>query len=261
MRQQLNLARQAGDMQVSLLKRYIANITEEIRVDIPLDRVTHVIAIGGDIRFAAAQLRERESDETRTIPREEFLTFCDQIEALDEASIADRFRLSAGEAESLVPALLVPVATAETAARRIIVSDAPLRGGVLLDMTSLAVALARLILSVRSGERRRARRELPVRRAHGRHVAMPRRSCSTHWRRNTVLRTRAPLLQVAALLHDIGAFVSLRAHHRHSQYLPRRRRSSTDDNETAMVANIAISPSRAAQKSHRRMSRSTGRIA
>ena len=27
------------------------------------------------------------------------------------------------------------------------------------------------------------------------------------------------LLQVAALLHDIGVFVSLRSHHKHSQYL------------------------------------------
>jgi exopolyphosphatase/guanosine-5'-triphosphate,3'-diphosphate pyrophosphatase len=72
MRQQLHLGRQPVEMQVSLLKRYIANITEEIRVDIPLDRVMHVIAIGGDIRFAAAQLRDRGPDETRVISREEF---------------------------------------------------------------------------------------------------------------------------------------------------------------------------------------------
>ena len=61
MRQQLNLKRHSREMQVSLLKRYIANVIEEIRVDIPLDRVTHVIAIGGDVRFAAAQLRDRRA--------------------------------------------------------------------------------------------------------------------------------------------------------------------------------------------------------
>src|SRR6185295_18897504 len=84
MRQQLNLMRQPPDLQTSLLKRYIANITEEIRVDIPLDRVTHVIAVGGDIRLAAAQLREQETSGTRAVPREDFLAFCDQTEAMDE---------------------------------------------------------------------------------------------------------------------------------------------------------------------------------
>jgi exopolyphosphatase/guanosine-5'-triphosphate,3'-diphosphate pyrophosphatase len=48
------------------------------------------------------------------------------------------------------------------------------------------------------------------------------------------------LLQVAALLHDIGIYVSLRAHHKHSQYLLASLQifGLTDD-ETAMVSNIA----------------------
>jgi exopolyphosphatase/guanosine-5'-triphosphate,3'-diphosphate pyrophosphatase len=255
MRQQLNLARQAGDMQVSLLKRYIANITEEIRVDIPLDRVTHVIAIGGDIRFAAAQLRDRESDETRTIPREEFLAFCDQIEALDEASIADRFRLAAGEAESLVPALLVYRALlAETAARRIIVSDASLRGGVLLDMTEPggrlgAADFERQVLASADALGVKYRFD----RSHGRHVAMLSTKLFDALAQEHRLGGRERLLlQVAALLHDIGVFVSLRAHHKHSQYLLSSSQIfGLTDNETAMVANIARYHRRGfPQKSH-----------
>jgi len=255
MRQQLNLARQAGDMQVSLLKRYIANITEEIRVDIPLDRVTHVIAIGGDIRFAAAQLRERESDETRTLPREEFLTFCDQVESLDEAAIADRFRLSSGEAESLVPALLVYRSLlAETAARRIIVSDASLRGGVLLDMTEPggrlgAADFERQVLASADALGVKYRFD----RAHGRHVAMLSTKLFDALAQEHRLGGRERLLlQVAALLHDIGVFVSLRAHHKHSQYLLSSSQIfGLTDNETAMVASIARYHRRGLpQKSH-----------
>jgi exopolyphosphatase/guanosine-5'-triphosphate,3'-diphosphate pyrophosphatase len=92
MRQQLNLSRQRPELQVSLIKRYVANVIEEMRVDIPLDRVTHMIAIGGDVRFAASQLPGK-SDDVRTIPREEFVAFCDQVEGMDEEAIADRFRL------------------------------------------------------------------------------------------------------------------------------------------------------------------------
>ena len=255
MRQQLNLGRQPADMQVSLLKRYIANITEEIRVDIPLDRVTHVIAIGGDIRFAAAQLRDRESDETRSIPREEFLAFCDQVEGLDEAAIADRFRLSAGEAESLVPALLVYRALlGETAARRIIVSDASLRGGVLLDMTEPggrlgAADFERQVLASADALGVKYRYD----RAHGRHVAMLSTKLFDALAAEHGLGGRERLLlQVAALLHDIGAFVSLRAHHKHTQYLLSSSQIfGLTDNETAMVANIARYHRRGLpQKSH-----------
>ncbi len=255
MRQQLNLGRQPAEMQISLLKRYIANITEEIRVDIPLDRVTHMIAIGGDIRFAASQLRDREPDETRVIPREEFLTFCDQIEAMDEEALTDRFRLSAGEAESLVPALLVYKALlVETSARRIVVSDASLRAGVLLDMAEPggrlgAADFERQVLASADALGVKYRYD----RAHGRHVAMLSTKLFDALANEHGLSGRERLLlQVAALLHDIGVFVSLRAHHKHSQYLlgvfadlrPDRQRD-------AMVASIARYHRRGLpQKSH-----------
>ena len=48
------------EIQVALLKRYVANVIDEIRLEIPLNRITHFVAIGGDVRFAAAQIREAE---------------------------------------------------------------------------------------------------------------------------------------------------------------------------------------------------------
>jgi exopolyphosphatase/pppGpp-phosphohydrolase len=136
MRQQLNLKRHSHDVQVSLLKRYIANVIEEIRVDIPLDRVTHLIAIGNEARFSAAQLHADDAAPARTISREEFLAFCDQVETLPEEGLVDRFNLPAVEAETLLPALLVYRAVlTETSARRFVVSDASLRTGVLIDMS------------------------------------------------------------------------------------------------------------------------------
>ena len=48
------------------------------------------------------------------------------------------------------------------------------------------------------------------------------------------------LLQVAALLHDIGIYVSLRAHHKHAQYLLAASQIfGLSDEETAIIANIA----------------------
>jgi exopolyphosphatase / guanosine-5'-triphosphate,3'-diphosphate pyrophosphatase len=48
------------------------------------------------------------------------------------------------------------------------------------------------------------------------------------------------LLKVAAMLHDVGIYVSLRAHHKHSQYiLAASQIFGLSDDETAIVSNIA----------------------
>ena len=84
LRQQLDLRRHTPELQVALLNRYIANVVEEIRVEIPLDRVTHVIAIGGDVRFVAAHLSDGDTNgQAPEISRQRFLDFCSEIERLD----------------------------------------------------------------------------------------------------------------------------------------------------------------------------------
>ena len=47
LRQRLDLRRHPHDLQIALLKRAIANVIDEIRLEIPLRRISHVIAIGG----------------------------------------------------------------------------------------------------------------------------------------------------------------------------------------------------------------------
>ena len=255
MRQQLNLKRHSHDVQVSLLKRYIANVIEEIRVDIPLDRVTHLIAIGGEARFAAAQLQGIETAGARTITREDFQTLCDLIETIPEESLAERFGLPAVEAETLLPALLVHRAVlAETSARRLVVSDASLRAGVLIDMSEPggrlgATDFERQVLASADSLGLKYRYD----RAHGRHVATLSTKLFDSLTDEHALGGRERLLlQVAALLHDIGVFVNLRAHHKHSLYLLASSQIFGLTNvETQMVANIARYHRRGLpQKSH-----------
>jgi exopolyphosphatase/guanosine-5'-triphosphate,3'-diphosphate pyrophosphatase len=255
LRQQLNLAKLPPELRVSLVKRYIANVIDEMRLDVPLDRVTHMIALGGDVRFAAGQLQGKESGEARVITREDFIAFCDQIESLDEDAIADRFRLPAVEAETLVPALLVYRALlAETGARRVVVSDASLRAGMLIDMAEPggrlgAADFERQVLASADALGVKYRYD----RAHGRHVAMLSVKLFDAFLDEHGLGGRERLLlQVAAMLHDIGAFVSLRAHHKHSLYLLASSQIfGLSDVETQMVANIARYHRRGLpQKSH-----------
>jgi exopolyphosphatase/guanosine-5'-triphosphate,3'-diphosphate pyrophosphatase len=256
LRQQLKLQGLTHDVQLSLLKRSIANMVDEITPDNPLRRATYMVAIGGDIRFAASQiLEEATSDGVREIPRDAFLAFCDQIERLDEEQLVDRFRLPAVEAETLVPALLVyRTLLTQTVARKLVVADASLRTGVLLDLVdpggpAAAADFEQQVLASAEalGHKHRFDRD------HGRHVASLAVQMFDAFQEDHGLGPRERLmLEVAALLHDIGIFISLRAHHKHSQYvLASSQIFGLSNEETAIVANIARYHRRAApQRSH-----------
>jgi len=256
LRQQLALHRLTHDVQLALLKRTVANVIEEIRLDNPLRRVTEMVAIGGDVRFAASQiLDDGDDDGVREIPREAFLAFCDEVERLDEDQLVDRFRLPAVEAQTLVPSLLVyRTLLSETAATQLVVSDASLRTGILLDMVDPGggfrpEAFERQVLASAEALGHKHRFD----RAHGRHVSALATQMFDALEEEHGLGARERLLlQVAALLHDIGIYVSLRAHHKHSQYLLAASQIfGLSNEETAIVANIARYHRRGLpQKSH-----------
>ena len=244
LRQQLDLRRHTHELQVALLKRYIANVVEEIRLEMPLDRITHVVALGGDVRFVASQLTDIEPEaDVRELAREQFLAFCDEVERLDEDAVVDRFRLPAVESEALLPALLIYRSLlSETAARSLVVSGASLRAGLILDVAEPKNRLTaedfehQVLASADTlGHRYRFDRD------HGHHVAMLATQLFEQLRAEHGLGDRERLLlQVSALLHDVGIYVSLRAHHRHSQYiLSASQIFGLSDEETAIVSNIA----------------------
>lgn len=243
LRQQLDLRRHSQEIQLALLRRYVANVIEEIRLEIPLNRITHFIAIGGDVRFAASQIAAgTDAEPDRAIPRERFLAFCDEVERLDEDGIIERFRLPAVEAETLVPALVVYRALlSETAARRVLISDASLRAGIVLDAAEpgsrvTADAFAQQVLASADALGRRYRLD----REHGHHVAVLAARMFDELREEHGLGDRERLLlKVASLLHDVGIYISLRAHHKHSQYiLAESQIFGLSAEETAIVSNI-----------------------
>jgi exopolyphosphatase / guanosine-5'-triphosphate,3'-diphosphate pyrophosphatase len=243
LRQQLDLRRHSHDLQVALLKHSIANVIDEIALEIPLGRVTQMVAIGGDVRLAASQIQQDAGNGVRDIAREAFLGFCDEVERLDDESLVGRFRLPAVEAETLVPALLVYRALlSATAARRVVVSDASLRAGVLLDFVEPVGRQAvedfeRQVLASAEAVGHRFRFDRP----HGLHVAKLAVRLFDELREEHGLSDRERLLlQTASLLHDVGIYVSVRAHHKHSQYLLAASQIfGLSAEETAIVSNIA----------------------
>jgi exopolyphosphatase/guanosine-5'-triphosphate,3'-diphosphate pyrophosphatase len=225
-RMRQNLASWYGshDQRVRLYQRTVQNIVEDMRREMPLREARYFLALGGDARFAAdhAAPDEAHPASARSLPRERFLAFCDETAGLDDEQLVDRYRLPLAEVETLVPALLVyRELLAETQADTVVVPEASLRAGLLLDMVRTEQGhgiedFSRQVLASAAALGEKYRYDAP----HARQVAMLAGRLFDELRDEHGLSVRDRLLlEVAALLHDIGVFVSLRGHHKHAQYI------------------------------------------
>jgi exopolyphosphatase/guanosine-5'-triphosphate,3'-diphosphate pyrophosphatase len=257
MRQSLGAWRGSHEEGMRLLRRHIHNVVEDIRQEMPLREAKHVIALGGDLRFAAHRILGEGADKAgaMVVSREPFMAFCEEAAVEEVDDLVDRYRLPLSEAETLVPALLAyRELLAETSAESIVVPDASLRAGLLLDLArgeerGAIEDLGRQVLASAEALGEKYRYDA----AHGRRVAFLATRLFDELGAEHGLSARDRLLlEVAALLHDIGIFVSLRQHHKHSQYLLSVSEIfglSSDD--MAVVSNVARYHRRALpQKSH-----------
>jgi exopolyphosphatase/guanosine-5'-triphosphate,3'-diphosphate pyrophosphatase len=222
MRQGLGAAQRTHNRLVRVMGRHITNVVDDICNEMPLRSAEHLIALGQDVRFVAQELVDAPEGSVREVPREAFLEFCSRIETLDEADLIDRYGLSPVDAETLVPALLVHRALlVETAALAVTVPDVSLRVGLLADLVGANVEAnltdfgTQVLASAEAlGEKYRYDA------SHARAVAgLSTRLFDELQEEHGLPRRDRLLLEVTALLHDIGLFVGLRAHHKHSQYL------------------------------------------
>jgi exopolyphosphatase / guanosine-5'-triphosphate,3'-diphosphate pyrophosphatase len=209
------------DQRVRLLRRHLHNVVDDIRREMPLREAVHFVALGGDVRFAASRLLE-QADGVPVIPRAAFLAFCEETAALSHEELADRFRLPPVEAETLVPALLAyRELLLETPAESVIVPDASLRAGLLLDLTGadeerVPDEFGRQVLASATFMMEKYRCDA----AHARQVAAMAVRLFDQFQGEHGLGSRERLLlEVAALLHDVGIFINLRGHHKHAQYI------------------------------------------
>jgi exopolyphosphatase/guanosine-5'-triphosphate,3'-diphosphate pyrophosphatase len=211
------------EQRMRLLHRHVHNLVDEIQREIPLAEAKHIIALGGDMRIAARRGQgASENALVHTISRDALLAFGEQVAKQDLDALMESESLTLAEAETLAPALLVYCELLrETPAARIIVPETSLRAGLLLDVVRSRAGHGiedfgkQVLASARAlGDKYRYDA------VHCTHVARLATQLFDALQDEHGLKPRHRLLlEVAALLHDIGNFVSLRAHHKHTQYL------------------------------------------
>ena len=187
-----------------------------------LSRCAAVVAVGGDARVAASFIAREENDQYWLIDRDDFVNFVDRLQSMTLDDIVDTFQIPYDEAEPLVPALTVYQAfLAPTSADTLIVPNVSIRDGVLLAVTTDATEhihqdfYSQVVASARSLVRKYHADEV-----HACHVTDLALSLFDQLTEEHGLNEHHRLLlEVSALLHDIGSFINPSGHHKHGAYI------------------------------------------
>jgi exopolyphosphatase/guanosine-5'-triphosphate,3'-diphosphate pyrophosphatase len=222
--QELLPARQEpADRVAAWLRQEVSSAVSAAGEILPLRRVRLFLAVGGDARFAAAQVgKPLDGSDLRSVSAADLGRLVKRCGRRSVEELAKAYGLPFAEAETLTPALLVYQALLEaTGARALIVTPVSMRDGLLLDLAlqvtgredqTLRESIVQSALAVAE--------KYHVNLDHAGAVARLALRLFDELRGEHGLGGRQRLLlHVAALLHEAGAFVSNRAHHKHSYYV------------------------------------------
>ena len=200
-----------------MLFRSVEQVCEEVAVEGPLE----LVAMGGEVRFVASQLVPDWDPHTLArLPVAALEQFTRKILGLTEDRIIQRYHLSAPDAETLGPALLSYCELAKAfGLSSILVTTGTLRDGLLKEM-SLKDSWTEEFSSQIIRSALDLGRKFEFDESHARHVAELCKVLFQGLKSEHQLEPRFEIvLYLAALLHEIGLFVSSRSFHKHSMYL------------------------------------------
>jgi exopolyphosphatase/guanosine-5'-triphosphate,3'-diphosphate pyrophosphatase len=181
--------------------------------DVPIDGI---ILIGYEIQSVSSFLTKNNE----ACSLKDFRKFTAETAILSDLGTVKRFQLDYQTAEALIPALEINLAIAEALGmKEVHIPSSEYEQGLLHDLL-----VSREMSGSFASEVLRSARILAERYqsdpGHGEHVG---KLCA-HFLTNLqdlhhLTEHDALLLQVAAILHEVGTYVSPRAHHKHSEYI------------------------------------------
>ena len=221
LRQNLQTLKAPREKLQQLMKVEIGRTLETLAQHVPGSGPVKLLTLGGDIRFAAEQLiPDWKPGTLGTIPVDQLSSLSDRILGMTEDRIGREFHLALPEAETLGAALLIYLELARLLGlKEIAVSSANLRDGLLREMVDPSIwtedfrnQIIRSALELG--------RKYHFDESHAVHVAdLSSQLFEALSDEHRLDARNGLLLYLAALLHEIGAFVSNTSLHKHSMYL------------------------------------------
>lgn len=208
----------------SIMCGQINNVIQRFKRSLPKLTDVNFVGMGGDLRFAISEMKVKSSSGygLGRVDLERFEKFTESIIRLTPDQLFNKYDLSFPEAESLGPALLANLSLIKSLdVSEFYVSSVNMREGLVREMIHPQVWNQEfrdqvIRYSVELGRNYQFDEEFAV------NVAALAHSLFSELQSEHELDSKfALILNVAALLHEIGQFVNHRGFHKHTLYLIR----------------------------------------
>jgi exopolyphosphatase/guanosine-5'-triphosphate,3'-diphosphate pyrophosphatase len=220
--QQYRLALGSARSKERYLNENVRNTSEFLSIEMDLAYIRTLVVAGSDARIVAAQIGKELNEYCWAIDRAAFVGFVEKARNYSVEDCVQKLRIPYAEAEGFIPGILVyKLFLDRTAAARIVVPYVSIREGLLIDLTrGVDPQLQEEFFSQIIASAVNLGRKYHFDEDHNRHVAD---LCMVIFdalaREHGMNRRERMMLEVAAILHDIGMFIRGSGHHKHGQYI------------------------------------------
>ncbi len=205
-----------------LLEEYIKNTGGSLNEELKLDRVHQFIAIGSEAHLVARTIGKKISEHCWKMPRSAFDSFVEKIQTYSIEECIAQFKIPYSDAEAMSIGLLAyKLFISLTNTEEVIVPDTSIREGVIISKISEPNHLLREeFYSQVVASALNLGKKYHIDEAHGSYVRTVALQLFDQLRYELGLdRYSRLLLEIAALLHDVGMFIRTSDHNLHSQYI------------------------------------------
>jgi exopolyphosphatase/guanosine-5'-triphosphate,3'-diphosphate pyrophosphatase len=209
------------------LEDNVRTACDHLDAELPLESVKTFIVIGSDARLAATRISPQGAaadggEDYAVIERADFIAFADDAAGLSPEDCVAKLRVPWADAEGIGYSLTIERLFLErTGAEEVVVPNVSIREGLLLS-TSLGrdagienEMRAQVVASAAS-----LGRKFHYDEAHARHVAdLSLAIFDALVREHGLGKRERLLLELGAILHDVGSFIKTSGHHKHGEYI------------------------------------------
>jgi len=212
----------AGIFYERYLNENIRNTLELLNMEMDLAHVRTMVAAGTDARLVADRVGKELNENCRIIERGDFIKFTEKLHNFSIEDCVRHFGISYADAEGLIPGLLVLKLFLErTGAAKVAVPLVTIRDGYLVDLASgVDSTLQDEFFSQIIASAVNLGRKFHFDESHSRHVA---HHCMIIFdalvKEHGMNRRHRIMLETAAILHDVGAYIKSSGHQKHGQYI------------------------------------------
>ena len=214
----------AGDLHYTrrLIEDFVANARVNLDSELSLSNIVQFIAIGNEAMLAAKAAGTALTPLIQQITREKFIAFIDKIQSYSIEECAGLFKISTTDANTLRITLLCCLFFLRlTPARTILVPQSTIRDGLILSKLYLHHSALRGEFNAQiAASARNLARKFKCDENHYLHVRSTAVQLFDALQDELSMGQRERmLLDVAAILHDIGMFIHGSDHEFHSRYI------------------------------------------